>query len=138
MIEFKVIRLERHVLNKGHPMWKACDELCLQSKNMYNVCNYTIRQEFFATKKVMSYGELNKLLKITDAFKELGSNSAQMVTQILCNTWKSFLVAVKDYSMHPDKYLGKPRIPNYKKKDGRFICTLTNCQTGIIDGYLHL
>lgn len=85
----------------------------------------------------MKYGDLNKLLKTTDAFKELGSNSAQMVTQILCSTWKSFLIAVKDYTKNPSKYLGKPKIPGYKNKEGRFTCTLTNCQTRIINGYLH-
>jgi putative transposase len=132
-----VNRIEKHIISKNHPMWNACDELCLQSKNMYNLCNYIIRQEFINNRKVMQYGELNKILKTTDAFKELGSNSAQMVTKILCNSWKSFLVTVKDYSMNPNKYLGKPRIPNYKKKDGRFTCTLTNCQTRIIDGYIH-
>lgn len=118
-------------------MFQICDELCYLSKNMYNLCNYTIRQEFFKTQKIKKYGDLNKELKSTDAFKELGSNSAQMVTKILCKSWKSFLVAVKDYTLHPEKYLGKPKIPAYKKKDGRFICTLTNMQTHIKDGYLY-
>lgn len=76
-------------------MFQICDELCYLSKNMYNLCNYTIRQEFFKTQKIKKYGDLNKELKSTDAFKELGSNSAQMVTKILCKSWKSFLVAVK-------------------------------------------
>ena len=118
-------------------MFQICDELCYLSKNMYNLCNYTIRQEFFKTQKIKKYGDLNKELKSTDAFKELGSNSAQMVTKILCKSWKSFLVAVKDYTLHPEKYLGKPKIPAYKKKDGRFTCTLTNMQTHIKDGYLY-
>lgn len=130
-------RAERHVVTKNHPMYNDCDELCFLSKNMYNLCNYTIRQEFFTSKRVKSYGELNKELKYTEAFKELGSNSAQMVTKILCKTWKSFLIGVKDYSEHPNKYLGKPKIPRYKKTDGRFICTLTNMQTQIKDGYLY-
>lgn len=133
----KVTRVERHIISKNHPMWKACDLLCFQSKNMYNLCNYTIRQEFINNKIVLKYGDLNKQLKHTEAFKELGSNSAQMVTKILCKNWKSFLVAVKDYTINPSKYLGKPKIPSYKKKDGRFTCTLTNWQTQIQDGYLY-
>jgi putative transposase len=135
--EVKVNRVEQHIIKKNHPMWKACDLLCFQSKNMYNLCNYTIRQEFINNGKVMKYGDLNKLLKTTDAFKELGSNSSQMVTKILCQNWKSFLVSVKDYTKNPNKYLGKPKIPAYKKKDGRFICTLTNWQTQIKDGYVY-
>lgn len=130
-------RTERHVINKNHPMYTACDLLCLQSKNMYNLCNYTIRQTFIKDGVVKRYGDLNKELKHTDAFKELGSNSAQMITKILCKNWKSFLIAVKDYTKNPDKYFAKPKIPKYLKKDGRFVCTLTNLQTQIHDGYLY-
>ena len=130
-------RIERHVINKNHPMYTACDLLCFQSKNMYNLCNYTIRQVFIKDGVVKKYGDLNKELKHTNAFKELGSNSAQMVTKILCKNWKSFLVAVKDYTKNPDKYFAKPKIPKYLKKDGRFVCTLTNWQTQIHDGYLY-
>lgn len=118
-------------------MWKSCDELCFQAKNMYNLCNYTIRKEFIPNKIMLKYGDLNKILKHTDAFKELGSNSSQMVTKMLCKSWKSFLVSVKDYSINPKKYLGKPRIPSYKKKDGRYTCVLTNMQSQIKDGYLY-
>ena len=118
-------------------MYEVCDLLCLQSKNMYNLCNYTIRQTFIKDGVVKKYGDLNKELKCTDAFKELGSNSAQMVTKILCKNWKSFLVAVADYTKNPSKYLGKPKIPKYLKKNGRFVCTLTNWQTQIHDGYLY-
>jgi IS605 OrfB family transposase len=36
--------------------------------------------------------------------------------------WKSWLAGLKDWSKHPEKYLGKPRIPGYKhKKRGRNI-----------------
>lgn len=130
-------RVERHVIKRNHPMYEACDMLCLQSKNMYNLCNYTIRQTFIKDGVVKKYGDLNKELKHTDAFKELGSNSAQMVTKILCKNWKSFLISISDYTKNPSKYLGKPRIPKYLKKNGRFVCTLTNWQTQIHDGYLY-
>lgn len=133
----KIERVERHVINRNHPMYEACDLLCLQSKNMYNLCNYAIRQAFINDGILRKYGDLNKELKYTDAFKELGSNSAQMVTKILCKNWKSFLVAVADYTKNPDKYFAKPKIPRYLKKNGRFVCTLTNWQTQIHDGYLY-
>ena len=133
----KIQRVERHNICRGHPMWNACDLLCFQAKNYYNLCNYTIREEFFKSKTVMKYGDLNKLLKTSNAFKELGSNSAQMVTKMLCKNWKSFLVAIKDYSKNPNKYLGKPKIPKYLSKNGRYTCVLTNMQSQIHDGYLY-
>lgn len=125
------------MIKKSHPMYEACDLLCFQSKNMYNLCNYTMRQSFIRDGTVKKYGDLNKELKHTNAFMELGSNSAQMVTKILCKNWKSFLIAVADYTKHPEKYFAKPKIPKYLKKDGRFVCTLTNVQIQIHDGYLY-
>ena len=98
-------RIEKHIIRKNHPMYEACDLLCLQAKNMYNLCNYTIRQSFINDGIVRKYGDLNKELKYTDAFKELGSNSAQMVTKILCKNWKSFLVAVADYTKNQKSIL---------------------------------
>ena len=44
-------------------MYEVCDLLCLQSKNMYNLCNYTIRQTFIKDGVVRKYGDLNKELK---------------------------------------------------------------------------
>lgn len=132
-----VLRIESHIISRQHKLYQICDSLCFQAKNMYNLANYTMRQEFIDNNTIIKYGDLNKLLKHTDAFKELGSNSSQMVTQMLCKSWKSFLVSIKDYSKNPSKYLGKPKLPKYKDKNGRYTCVLTNMQSQIKDGYLY-
>jgi putative transposase len=85
----------------------------------------------------MKYAELSKALNKTEAFKDIGSNSAQMTLRLLDKMWKSFFVSLRDYSKNPEKYLGKPKLPNYKKKDGRSIFILTNMQTHIYDEYLY-
>ena len=38
--------------------------------------------------------------------------------------WKSFFVAIKDWARYPNKYLGRPKIPKYKAKGGRFVLSL--------------
>lgn len=129
--------VERHFIRKEHKAWKLFDEYCFKSKNIYNLANYTQRQLFIRGSPILKYSDLSKALNKTKAFKDIGSNSAQMTLKLLCRNWKSFFVAIKDYSKHPNKYLGKPRIPKYKKKDGRYIFTLTNMQTHIYDGYLY-
>nr|WP_242947978.1 transposase [Clostridium perfringens] len=43
---------------------------------------------------------------------------------------------MKDYSKNPSKYLGKPKLPKYKEKDGRYLCELKNIQFKITDGYV--
>lgn len=133
----KISRIERHVINKKHKMFKICDELCFKSKNIYNYANYMLRQEFINNNKYIKYGDLTFQLKHSEPFKELGSNSSQHTLKMLDKSWKSFFVAIKDWKNNPTKYLGRPKIPKYKKKNGRYICVLTNMQSQIKDRYLY-
>jgi len=134
----KVSRVERHNINKNHPMYKIVDELSFKSKNVYNYANYIIRQEFVNNKKWIRYVDLSKQIKHTDCFMDLGSNSSQMTLRILDKNWKSFFVAIKDWTKNPSKYLGRPKLPKYKDKfHGRFTVVLTNMQTHIYDNYLY-
>ena len=132
-----VSRVERHVIKKSHKMWKACDELCFESKNLYNYANYIQRQKFIKGEKIITCVDIQKLLKTHETFIILGSNSAQQTLQLLDKAWKSFFMSIKDYWKNPSKYLGKPRLPNYKDKNGRYVCVLTNWQSQIKDGYLY-
>ena len=136
-MSLKIIRTEKHTIKKSHKMWKICDELCLKSKNLYNYANYIQRQRFVNGEKIINCVEIQKLLKTHETFKELGSNSAQQTLQLLDKAWKSFFVSIKDYWKNTSKYLGKPHIPNYKDKNGRYVCVLTNLQSQIKDGYLY-
>ena len=133
----KINRVQRIAICRGHQFWDECDKICLQAKNLYNYTNYIMRNEFINNKIVFKYSDLAKMLKTEDVFKEIGSNSGQHVLKMLCKNWKSFLVSIKDYSKNPSKYLGKPRIPKYLNKNGRYVCVLTNWQTQIKDGYLY-
>lgn len=118
-------------------MWKVIDDLCYKSKNVYNYANYVIRQEFINTGKWIRYKNLTFQLKHSEPFKDLGSASSQYTLKMLDRNWKSFFSAIKDWKKHPSKYLGKPKIPKYKDKNGRYILELTNMQTNIRNGYLY-
>ncbi len=132
----KVNRVEQHQIHKTHPLYKVIDEFSFRSKNLYNYANYIIRQEFINNGNYINYYDMAKILKTTEPYKELMSQAAQCTLQVLDRNWKSFFVAIKDWSKHPDKYLGRPKLPKYKKKDGRFTWFLKNNQTWIKDGYL--
>lgn len=132
-----VQRTERHMIKKTHKMWSACDDLCFKAKNMYNYANYIMRQSFINKEGIIKYYDLTFMLKTSEPFKDLGSNSAQHTLKMLCKDWKSFMVGLKGYMKNPNKYLGRPRLPKYKDKNGRHICVLTNMQTHLYDGYLY-
>jgi putative transposase len=132
----KVNRVERHLIKKDNQIWNIIDEYCFKSKNLYNYANYIIRQEFINNGKWIRANELDKMLQSHVAYKELGSQAAQKTLQLLDQNWKSFFVAIKDWNKHSEKYLGRPKLPKYKDKDGRNIMILKNVQFSILDKYI--
>jgi putative transposase len=85
----------------------------------------------------MRYRELYALLKTTLAYQNLPAQTAQQVLRLLDQNWKAFFTAIKDWHAYPGKYLGRPRLPRYKPKNGEFIVIFTNQQCHIRDGLLH-
>ena len=70
--------------------------------------------------KVISYGHLEKLMRIEqnpDFFSGLLMQTAQHVLKQATGDFKNWLKALKDYSKTPSKYLGKPKMPGYRKSD---------------------
>ena len=83
-----------------------------------------MRQEFINNNRWIHYNELFQLVKKSDAYKDIGSNVGQGTLRVLDKNWKSFFNAMKDWKQNPEKYLGRPRIPKYREKDGRFLLSL--------------
>lgn len=132
----KVMRVERHIIKKNHPMYNIIDEYCFKSKDLYNFSNYQIRQMFIKDGSYIDDKKLSKLIKHEAPFKAIGSNSGQQTMKMLHLAWKSFFASIKDYGKNPSKYLGRPQLPKYLPKNGRYVWVLTNVQSKIVDGYL--
>ena len=135
--KIKAFKVEQHQINKQHPLFKVIDDYCFRSKNLYNAANYVIRQEFINNKKYIKYYDMDKMLQKTKEYKELMSQASQCTLQVLDRCWKSFFVAIKDWKKNPHKYLGMPKLPKYKKQNGRFTWFLKGNNTYIKDGYLY-
>jgi putative transposase len=133
----KVTRTEQHTIKKTNPLWKIIDELCFKSKNIYNYGNYIIRQEFINNGKWIKYNDLFKLVKDSEPYKDIGSNVGQSTLRLLDKNWKSFFIAIKDWSNNKSKYLGRPKIPKYKAKNGRYILGLDNNKVMIKDRFIY-
>ena len=89
--------------------------LCHSSKNLYNVANYYVRQEFFYIGNWLRYYDLWYMLKDKKAYKELPSQTSQQILRLVDKNWKSFFNSLKKWRTQPRKYLGRPRPPKYKK-----------------------
>ncbi len=111
-------------------------QLCHFSKNLWNEANYHIRQEFFAANSIPKYCDLAGTFKTSDNFQSLNAQTSQQILRVLSKSWKAFFRSIKEFSKNPEKFLGEPRIPGYKEKDGEFILIFTNQQVKIKYGYI--
>lgn len=121
---------------------KLLDDLAIRSKNLYNVALYTVRQRFFEDRHWIRYKELWELLKNHKAYKALkelaGAHPPQQVLKQVDRNFKSFFEAIKEWNVHPEKFKERPKLPGYKRKNGRNIVYFTSLQIRIKDGYVLL
>lgn len=122
----KVQRAERIIIKKDHPKFQLIDEMCFNSKNLYNEANYAIRQEFIENNNYISYYDMNKEFKTHENYKLCMSQPANCTLRLLDKNWKSYFTSIKDWKKNPSKYLGMPKLPKYLPKDGRFNWMIPN------------
>lgn len=133
----KITRCEQHNIKYGTDFYKFVDEMCFKSKNLYNYANYIIRQEFINNGNWIKYNQLFQLVKESEPYKDIGNNTGQGTLRVLDKNWKAFFNAIKDWKKNPSKYLGRPKIPKYKDKDGRFLLSLDSNKVKLKDGYVY-
>lgn len=125
-------RVERHVIKKSDKHFNNLFDFCKMSKNLYNHANYLIRNEFVSNGKWLRYNDLDKILKNDSEFPDYRNmptaQSAQQTLRLLDKNWKSFFAEIKDYSKNKQKYLGKPKMPKYKKSTYILIVTNQTCK----------
>lgn len=133
-------RTEKHVIKSTNPFFEMLMDFCHRSKNLYNHANYIIRQNFISNGKWIRYAELDKLLKADTEYNDYAqmptAQSAQQVIRLIDRNWKSFFKSIKDWSKHKEKYLGKPKMPKYLKKDNTYLLILTNQNCKVKNGYI--
>ena len=136
-MNMKITRCEQHNIKYGTEFYKFVDEMCFKSKNLYNYANYIIRQEFINNGNWIKYNQLFQLVKESEPYKDIGNNTGQGTLRILDKNWKAFFKAIKDWKKNPSKYLGRPKIPKYKDKDGRFLLSLDSNKVKLKDEYVY-
>ena len=136
--EESLARVEKHLIRPSSPWFPMISGFCHLAKNLYNHANYLVRNRFIETGEWMRYDELDKTLKKDLEYPDYKAmptaQSAQQVLRLLDKNWKSFFAAIKDWKEHKDKYLGRPKMPGYKEKDGTFILVMTNQNCQYADG----
>ena len=76
----------------------------------------------------LTYGTLDYILKQSGdvAYYGMHSQANQQTLKLLLRDYKSFFEAIKSYKKNPDAFLGRPRLPRYKKKNSSSTAIYTN------------
>ncbi len=106
------------------------------AKNLYNLANFHYRQFFFHLDEFINYYDLEVILKEHVAYKMLPAQTSQQILRLVMDNWKSYWKEIKDYSKDKRKYLGRPKMPNYKRKNGESIAIFTNQNSWIKNGHI--
>jgi IS605 OrfB family transposase len=133
--------VERHIIPPRHRFFREIDQLCWLSKNLYNYANYQLRQSFIFEKKYRPYLDIQKAVQGTEPYQALPAKVSQQILMVLDRNWKSFLAANQAYKEHPERFLGRPKLPKYKRKEsGRNLLIYTNqalSQPQLKQGIIH-
>jgi putative transposase len=126
MREMQAVRVERYFIDKTDSRWKALDEACFLAKNLYNAATFLWRQSFIFENSHLSYNYLANIMKSDPDYCALPRKVSQWVLRQVEGAWQAFQAASAEYRRHPEKFAGRPNLPNYKHKTrGRTILTYT-------------
>jgi IS605 OrfB family transposase len=118
--------VERTLIQQKHPAYQELDKLAFLSKNLYNIANYLIRQEFFKNGNYLNYNQIQKLLQNQVDYQALPAKVSQQILIVLDKNWQSFFKATMVYNDCPAKFKARPKLPKYKHKTkGRNILIYT-------------
>jgi len=139
--------VERHIINRSHPDWAECDRLCAGANAVRNQGLYLQRQSWFYGHGVIRFGKteqyknIDNFMQQCNAYRLLPAFLSQQVMMSVNAEWTSFFEAAKAYSLSPDKFKGRPRPPNYKPRNGRYLVNFPSTRVYkkvISAGIIHL
>ena len=123
---------ERHIIKDDR--FKDC---CVKAKEFYNQCLYYWRQSIFGNIQYFSEFELVGLMQEfnDEKFRALPANTSQQIIKNLFKNTKSWQKSRKEYAKNPSKFLGRPKIPKYKKELSELY--FTSNQVKLKNGFIH-
>lgn len=132
----EIQRVERHIIKPSKKNFAIFKEFTHNSKNLYNYCNFILRQSFFENKILP--GEYDLVTQLTKEnqvdYRSLPTHCSKQTIKLLYKNWKAFFKALKSYQKDKSRFISNPKIPKYKKKDGLNIVVFDKQQVRIKQG----
>lgn len=124
--------VEQHIINDDR-----FKDWCVKAKNLYNQTLYYWRQSVFGNIQYFSEYELVELMQEynEENFRALPANTSQQIIKVLFKNVKSWQKARKEFLKNPSKFLGRPKLPKYKKELSQLY--FTSNQVKLKNGFIH-
>src|SRR5262245_29795848 len=71
--------VEQHRIDRHDPRWRSIDAAAFVSKHLYNAALYVTRQAFIHQQRIITYEELARDMKTSEAYRALPAKVAQWV-----------------------------------------------------------
>ena len=111
------------LMNPGEEMLQMMKD----ARWIYDQALYYQRQKFFETRKegkikTFSFKELYHIVSQTDEYKSmrLDSVSKSGALRQLFSNWNGYIRSVMQYKKHPEKFIKRPKLPNYICRKSEF------------------
>ena len=116
--------VEQTIIDRRDPRFQQIDQAAFAAKNLYNAANYLVRQSFIFQGTYLDHVKVFHLLKTHEAYRALPAKVSNSILIQLHKAWKSFFEGMEEWKAHPEKFVGRPKLPKYKHKEqGRFLLT---------------
>jgi putative transposase len=124
--------VERHIVKDRNYI-----DICSKTKDLYNQCLYYWKQSIFGKIQYFTEYELiNLFTEFNEPFyRNLPAQTSQQIIKLLFKNVKAWQKSKKEYNKNPNKFLGKPKLPKYKKE--LFVCIFTNQQVKLRNGFIY-
>ena len=86
---------EKHIINVNHSLYKECDNLCFNSKNIYNRSMFLIKQDYVNNNSYDTLNNLYNVMKHEECYKLLPPKVAQQTLRNVSSIWKSYFALIK-------------------------------------------
>lgn len=128
--------LATNLYNAG--LFRVRQNFTMHGKEVLHPLEQEVKQEIERTvtgknlghpRRSMSYLFLEKLMRVTwnpDFFAGLPMQCAQNVLKQVCGDFKNWMTSCRQYKKDTSGYLGRPKMPHYKRKKSLSSFTFTN------------
>jgi putative transposase len=117
--------VEQQRIDRGDLRFPIVDVAAFASKNLYNAALFVTRQAFIHEQRVIAYPQLAREMKTTAEYRALPRKVSQWVVKQVSLAWKSYFAACAAWDADPRRFLGHPKLPQYRDKQGRNLLTYT-------------